>query len=112
MPLAYDSSSMFALSVSISAMMSPRLTASPSCLSHLPTVPVSMVSLRRGITTSVATARSLTLAHDGLCSLDHVLQPGQRRRLQGAGIWQRHLHAGDALDRVIQVVEGALLDLG
>jgi hypothetical protein len=40
---------MVALSVSISAMMSPEATLSPFCLRHLTTVPSVMVSLSLGI---------------------------------------------------------------
>ena len=40
---------MVALSVSISASMSPSSTVSPTCLSQEATVPSSMVSLRRGM---------------------------------------------------------------
>ena len=49
MPSKNDSSSMVALSVSISASMSPDFTASPSCLSHLASVPTVMVSLSFGM---------------------------------------------------------------
>ena len=45
------SSSMSALSVSISAMISPPATRSPSCLSQRRSFPVSIASLSLGITT-------------------------------------------------------------
>jgi hypothetical protein len=48
-PSKNDSSSIVALSVSTSASMSPDLTASPSCFSHLTSVPTVMVSLSFGI---------------------------------------------------------------
>ena len=48
-PSSIASTSMVALSVSISAMMSPDLTASPSFLSHLARLPFSMVGDRAGI---------------------------------------------------------------
>ena len=48
-PEKNDSNSMVALSVSISARISPSSTASPTCLSQEATVPSSMVSLRRGM---------------------------------------------------------------
>ena len=44
---------MVALSVSISAMMSPDLTVSPSFLSHLARLPFSIVGDSAGIRTSV-----------------------------------------------------------
>ena len=48
-----DSNSMVALSVSISARMSPSSTESPTFLSHVATVPSSIVSLKRGIVTTM-----------------------------------------------------------
>ena len=58
-PSSYASSSMMALSVSISAMTSPLWTVSPSCLSQRLSVPSSMVSDRRGMRTSGMAAPSL-----------------------------------------------------
>ena len=54
MPSSTASNSIVALSVSISAMMSPALTASPSFFSHFASVPSSMVGDRAGIRISVA----------------------------------------------------------
>ena len=51
-PLSNASRSMVALSVSISARMSPLATLSPTFLSHFESSPSSIVSDRRGITTS------------------------------------------------------------
>src|SRR5690349_1790200 len=51
-PDSYASSSMTALSVSISARTSPLPTGSPSCLTHRLRMPSSMVSDRRGMITS------------------------------------------------------------
>ena len=48
-----DSNSIVALSVSISARISPSSTLSPTFLSHVATVPSVMVSLRRGIVTTL-----------------------------------------------------------
>ena len=47
---------MFALSVSISTSGSPRFTSPPTSTSHLSTVPSSIESDSRGITTSEAIA--------------------------------------------------------
>jgi hypothetical protein len=55
------SSSMVALSVSISASMSPVLTASPSFLSQRTSVPVVMVSLSFGISIRLAMAVAVGL---------------------------------------------------
>src|SRR5580704_930104 len=60
-PSSTASTSMVALSVSISAITSPDLTVSPSFLSHLARLPFSIVGDRAGINTSVGMA-----AHIGL----------------------------------------------
>ncbi len=52
-PSSAASTSMVALSVSISAMTSPDLTGSPSFLSHLARLPFSIVGDSAGIKTSV-----------------------------------------------------------
>ena len=51
-------SSMVALSVSTSAMVSPAETSSPTDLCHLMSVPSSMVSDSRGISMGMGMARS------------------------------------------------------
>ncbi len=48
---------MFALSVSISTSGAPRFTSPPTSTSHFSTVPSSIESDRRGITTSEAKVR-------------------------------------------------------
>src|SRR5580693_9382147 len=60
-PSSTASTSMVALSVSISAMTSPDLTLSPSFLSHLARLPFSMVGGRAGINTSVGMAAHIKL---------------------------------------------------
>ena len=52
MPSSKASRSIVALSVSISARLSPFFTGSPTFFSHLASSPSSMVSDRRGMTTS------------------------------------------------------------
>src|SRR3974390_3065767 len=52
-PSSAASTSMVALSVSISAMMSPDLTLSPSFLSHLARLPFSIVGDSAGMSTSI-----------------------------------------------------------
>src|SRR6185369_9903577 len=56
-PSSAASTSMVALSVSISAMMSPDLTLSPSCLIHLDRLPFSIVGDRAGINTWIGIER-------------------------------------------------------
>jgi len=54
LPELKDSNSIVALSVSISARISPSAILSPTFLSHVATVPSVMVSLSRGMVTTVA----------------------------------------------------------
>ena len=56
-PSSTASTSMVALSVSISAMTSPDLTASPSFFSHLARLPFSIVGESAGIRTSIGMRR-------------------------------------------------------
>src|ERR1700691_2041213 len=60
-PSSTASTSIVALSVSISAITSPDLTVSPSFLSHLERLPFSIVGDNAGIKTSVGIAHSLVL---------------------------------------------------
>ena len=60
-PASYASSSTVALSVSISARISPRWTLSPTCLSHFSSVPSVMSAPIWGMVTSVATGYSLNM---------------------------------------------------
>ena len=53
-PSSTDSTSIVALSVSISAITSPELTRSPSPTSHFAKVPVVMVGDKAGILISIA----------------------------------------------------------
>ena len=57
-PSSTASTSIVALSVSISAITSPDLTLSPSFFSHLASVPCSMVGDRAGIRILVAMSSS------------------------------------------------------
>ncbi len=56
LPSSTASNSIVALSVSISARMSPDLTSSPSFTSHLASVPSSIVGERAGILSSIGMA--------------------------------------------------------
>ena len=64
-PSSTASNSIVALSVSISARMSPEETVSPSFTSHLASVPSSIVGDRAGIRTSVAMSSRLPQASCG-----------------------------------------------
>src|SRR5260370_27856764 len=70
-PSSTASTSMVALSVSISAMTSPDLTGSPSFLSHLARLPFSIVGDSAGINTSVGMA-----AHNGRGNGTSVINVG------------------------------------
>ena len=58
-PALNDSNSMVALSVSISAKISPSLTVSPTFFNQVATVPSVIVSLKRGIVILIAIIYSL-----------------------------------------------------
>jgi hypothetical protein len=60
-PDSNASSSTVALSVSISAMTSPRRTVSPTCFSQRTSVPSTMSAPIWGIVTSIVTAYSLNI---------------------------------------------------
>src|SRR5687767_10420262 len=62
MPSSTASTSIVALSVSISAITSPDLTVSPSFLSHLARLPFSIVGESAGMSTSVG-MNALSLSH-------------------------------------------------
>ena len=59
MPSSMASTSIVALSVSISAMTSPVLTASPSLFSHLARLPFSIVGDSAGMSTWIGMAIGL-----------------------------------------------------
>src|SRR4051812_46316494 len=132
-PDSYASSSIVALSVSISRRISPFLTSSPGCLSHLAIVPSVIVSDSRGVVTSATrhprkrrtgpqrsawnnqTAAPTRPAggRDGRLDRVHqVLGRGQRRELHHLRVRQGDLGRCDPPDRRIQVVERVLLDRG
>ncbi|KAG1244518.1 hypothetical protein G6F65_021756 [Rhizopus arrhizus] len=58
-PLSTASSSMTALSVSISARISPTLTVSPDCFNHWRILPCVVPAPIAGITTSISMSHSL-----------------------------------------------------
>src|ERR1700693_362592 len=64
-PSSTASTSLVALSVSISAMTSPDFTLSPSFLTHLARLPFSMVGDSAGINTSVGTGLLRSTRHVG-----------------------------------------------
>ena len=61
-PALKDSNSIVALSVSISARISPSLTVSPTFFNQVATVPVVIVSLKRGMVITFTPAGIATAA--------------------------------------------------
>src|SRR5687768_16675655 len=106
---------MVALSVPISARISPRSTWSPGCFSQRARVPSCIVSLKRGMVSSGIGARlppelpRLQRLVDDPQQVAGVGQGGQFGRLR---VGQRHLGRRDPPDRRVEIVEGALLDAG
>src|SRR5437899_10329563 len=108
-----------ALSVSTSARMSPDWMRSPSFLSHLMILPVSICSESLGMTTLVtAMAQSAPVAVRTMCighaadGLDDAVLGRRLELLEVARVGHRRRHAGDALNGRVEVVEGLLGDDG
>src|ERR1700730_5389185 len=113
-PSSTASYSMVALSVSISAITSPVLTASPSFLSHLERLPFSMVGDSAGMRMLMGMARQFhqkfLAVTDGFRRLDHFGDGRQRKLFQVGGVRHRHVLAGDARDRCVEIIESLLHD--
>jgi hypothetical protein len=78
-PSSTASNSMVALSVSISARMSPETTSSPSFTSHLASLPSSMVGERAGILISVGMDCSAFLNYSTRSPIDNPALAGKRQ---------------------------------
>src|SRR5579883_3951 len=118
-PSSTASYSIVALSVSISARISPVLTRSPSFLSHLARLPFSIVGESAGMRMLIGMvkylARDLVLTWrlpvgHALGGLDDLRNRRQREFLEIGRIRHGHVLAGDANDRRIEIVEGVLHD--
>src|SRR5689334_11932957 len=112
-PAPNASISTSALSVSTSARMSPLWTRSPSFLSHLMTLPLSICSESFGITTFVTAMSAAPVRVTNLAHRIHDLF--FRRRLgalEVARIGHRRLGAGHAFHGRVEIVECLLGDLG
>src|ERR1700757_4336710 len=109
-PSSTASYSMVALSVSISAITSPVLTASPSFLSHLERLPFSIVGDSAGMRMLMGMARlfhqKISAIADGFGRLDHFGDRRQREFFEIGGVGHRHVLAGDARDRRVEIIEG------
>src|ERR1700731_686856 len=113
-PSSTASYSMVALSVSISAMTSPVLTASPSFLSHLERLPFSIVGDSAGMRMLMGIAlnfhQKFSAIADGFRRRDNFGDRRQREFFQVGGVRHRHVLAGDARDRRIEIIERLLHD--
>src|SRR4051812_34317910 len=106
-PSSTASTSIVALSVSISAMMSPDLTLSPSFLSHLATLPSVIVGERAGIRMLIGILRSPRSAiADLLGGFRDLRRLRQSQLLEIGGIRHRDVDAGDPRHRRVEIVEG------
>src|SRR5512147_1823887 len=91
-PSSTASTSMVALSVSISAMMSPDLTSSPSLTCHLASLPTSMVGESCGMRISVVISDVQDASGHGLFPVPAVEQ-GNAHDAHGAIVEAAHIHA-------------------
>src|SRR5579872_2512192 len=103
--------SVFALSVSISAIISAAATVSPSCLIQRRILPSSIPSPILGIRTSTMITPQ-PLRECALDGCDDVLVGRDGGALQVLGVGHRHVGAGDALDGRVQLIECLLIDTG
>src|SRR5437588_920448 len=110
LPEAYASTSMLALSLSISTSGSPFLTSSPSFFSQRRILPVSIESDRRGIWTLAIGAGLLVLSEHGPGGYDHVGLAGEGNLLQPLVVGRWDFRGADSGDRGIEVVERFLID--
>ena len=94
-PSSTASTSMVALSVSISAITSPDLTLSPSFLSHLARLPFSIVGDNAGIRILIGMCLSLALSAitNGFGSRDHFGHGWQSELFQIGGVGHRNILA-------------------
>src|SRR3569832_1896799 len=93
LPSTTASNSIVALSVSISARMSPDFTVSPSFTSQRASLPSSMVGDSAGIRIFVATGSVLVANSFG--RRDHINNQKQNQQHQIGGVRHRHVLAGD-----------------
>src|ERR1700686_1716973 len=102
-PSSTASYSILALSVSISAITSPVLTASPSFLSHLARLPFSIVGDSAGMRMLMGMASwfhpmTMSAVTNRLRRLDDFGDGRQRELFQIGGIGHRHVLAAHAHD--------------
>src|SRR4029079_4359229 len=103
LPSSTASTSMVALSVSISQITWPDLTVSPSLTCHLASLPSVMVGDSAGIRVLLDIALvPASAVPDFAGSLDDVLGLRQGQLLEVGGVGERHVQAMHALDRRVE----------
>src|SRR5262249_28046790 len=110
-PSSMASYSIVALSVSISAMTSPALTASPSFLSHLARLPFSIVGDSAGMRMLVG----MSAHRAGFAGVGRPLHPGLEHTahlVDDLSLLHRHLAGIDACDMARDVGKEHAPDLG
>src|SRR5579872_6647640 len=112
-PSSTASYSIVALSVSISAITSPVLTGSPSFLRHLARLPFSIVGDSAGMRMLMGMVRQFhqkraSAITNSLGRLDHFGDGRQCELFQVRGIRHRHVLAGHAHDRRVEIIERIL----
>src|SRR5215831_2804887 len=106
LPSSTASTSIVALSVSISQMTWPALTVSPTLTCHFASLPSVMVGDSAGIRMLMDMARALESAiADRAGGLDDVVGLRQGDALEIGGIGQRHVEPMHAHDRGIEPIE-------
>src|SRR4029079_12334438 len=106
LPSSTASTSMVALSVSISQITWPDFTASPAFTCHLASLPSVMVGDSAGIRMliDIAGPRASAIA-DRAGGLDDILRLRQRHLLEVGGVRRRDFEARHAFHRRVQPVE-------
>src|SRR5204862_1576564 len=107
LPSSTASTSMVALSVSISQITWPDLTSSPTLTCHLASLPSVMVGDSAGIRMLIdmASLRPLAIA-DFAGGGDDGVRLRQGHALEVRRVGQRNVEPGDPLDRRVEPVEG------
>src|ERR1035437_2985245 len=104
-PSSTASTSIVALSVSISAITSPDLTLSPSFLSHLARLPFSIVGDSAGMRISVGMRLPSANGYGGV---DHFGDRGQREFFEIGRMRHRYVLPRDARDSGVKIIENVI----
>src|SRR5262249_22382429 len=108
LPSSTASTSMVALSVSISQMTCPALTESPALTCHAASLPSVMVGDSAGIRILIDMRTPPSAVADRAGGLDNVFRRGQGEALEVRRIGHRHFEPIHPLDRRTQPVERLL----